>query len=141
MYCNFSSWATVVDTSFKVHIHSFVKTWVLFTHKCFMPSLFEIGSVVFEMTLKVVNVLIFTIYVKLIDDNVPLEKDTAFHLKQSWIPFIQEGFVVKLVQWFWSFLKVLHLFSLCRYYLPFEKGYDIWTNLNSVCLPARDALC
>ena len=60
-----------------------------------MPSLFEIGSVVFEMTLKVVNVLIFTIYVKLIDDNVPLEKDTA----QSWIPFIQEGFVVK---WNWS---------------------------------------
>ena len=93
-------------------------------------KLFEIGSVVFEMTLKVVNVLIFIIYVKLIDDNVPLEKDTAFHLKQSWIPFIQEGFVVKLVQWFWSFLKVLHLFSLCRYYLPFEKGYDIWTNLN-----------
>ena len=68
-----SSWATVVDTSH----YSFVKIWVLFTHKCF------------------VNVLIFTIYVKLIDDNVPLEKDTA----QSWIPFIQEGFVVK---WNWS---------------------------------------
>ena len=70
----------------------FVKTWILFTQGCFVPSLAEIDPVVLEMISKF-RQCIFTISLL-----SPLGKGYDPSFEHSWIPFTQGCFVVSLVE-------------------------------------------
>ena len=70
----------------------FVKTWILFTQGCFVPSLAEIDPVVLEMISKF-RQCIFTISLL-----SPLGKGYDPSFEHSWIPFTQGCFVLSLVE-------------------------------------------
>ena len=106
-------------------------TWIPFTQGisvpfvqwCFMPSLVEIRPVVLEKKLgfeMLSNVfLLFS----------PIGKGRCHIFEQIWISCIKGCFVLSLVE-VGSVVKIfkrrVNIFSLCRYYLPLEKGVVLY---------------
>lgn len=103
------------------------RIWNPLIQWCLVPSLFEIGLMVYLEKKKfesrqwiIITSLLF------------------LHRKKAWpLIYINLNFLkpkntlcnvwLKFWQWFWRcrFLKVVKVFSLCRYYLPIEKGRGV----------------
>ena len=112
----------------------FVKPWVPFTQRCFMPSLDEIDPMVPQKKIWFCQCIFVILLLS------PLGKGVALHLNK-----LQICFVLSLVE---TFLVVLEkkIFKFCqciitiRHYLPLEKGMALYLNkLES--LFSSDALC
>ena len=72
---------------------SFEQIWIPITKGCFVPSLVEIGPVVFKKKIFKVRQCIFVISLL-----SPLRKWRGPSFEQTWIPFTQECFVPSLVE-------------------------------------------
>ena len=88
-----------------------------------MPSFVEIGPVVHEKKINLVNVFL------LFRNYLPLEKGIALHYNQLEFPSPEDTLCqvwLKLVQWL--FLNFINVFSLFRNYLPLDKGMALHLN-------------
>ena len=83
------------------HSPSFEQTGISFTQRCFVPSLVEIGPVVLEKKIKILNfVNVFSQF----RNYPPLEKDGVLHLNKLESPSPKDDLCqvwFKLAKWFW----------------------------------------
>ena len=98
---------------------SFEQIWIPFTQGCFVPSLVEIGPVVFR-------------------NYLPLEKGGAFHFNKLESPSPNDALCpvwLKLAVWSWRniFLNLVYVSSLFRNYLPLKKGGALLLHPKMLC--------
>ena len=118
------------------------KTWIPFTHGCFVPRLVETGQVhgsgeedfwISWMYFRYFLIISPWKYGEALNLNKLESSSPKDALCQVWL---------KLVQWFWRrrFFNFVNVFSLFRNYFPLEKGGAL--HLNKLESPQpKDALC
>ena len=110
------------------------QTWIPSNQGCFVPSLFEIGSVFWRTRCFKYFKYYFTFSLL-----SPLGKGRGPSFEQTFrIPFTQKRFVPGLVRR--RFLNFINVFSLFRKYLPLEKGGALHLNKLEFISP-KDHLC
>ena len=121
---------------------SFEKTWMPFTQGCFVPRLFEIGSltVVLEKRIILISSLHFCYFVII----SPWRRLGPFIWRNLYPLHPRKNCQVwlKLAQWFWrrSIFNFVNALSQFRNYLPLEKGVALHLNKLEFLSP-KDVLC